>query len=188
MLESGSRDYHHAKQKAASRLNIKGDDALPRNSEIEQALREHQALFFGEAQRKALRVRREAALEAMLFFRDFSPRLAGPVWEGTADSHSLVQLHMHDDDAETIARFLQEQRIPAQLHFRRLRLDRARDADLPVWRFQADDLGFELIVLPYGLLRQAPLSDIDGKPMKRGSIEQLESLLRSDEMDGLLKG
>ena len=39
MAEGGIRDYHQAKLKAASRLGIHDDASLPRNREIEDALR-----------------------------------------------------------------------------------------------------------------------------------------------------
>lgn len=45
MAEGGIRDFHQAKLKAASRLGIHDDASLPRNREIEDALREYQRLF-----------------------------------------------------------------------------------------------------------------------------------------------
>ena len=39
MAEGGIRDYHQAKLKAAQRLGIHDDASLPRNREIEDALR-----------------------------------------------------------------------------------------------------------------------------------------------------
>ena len=71
MAEGGIRDYHQAKLKAAQRLGIHDDASLPRNREIEDALREHQRLFAPSDQATALRRRREAALRALEFFRDF---------------------------------------------------------------------------------------------------------------------
>ena len=47
MAEGGIRDYHQAKLKAAARLGIHDDASLPRNREIEDALREYQRLFGG---------------------------------------------------------------------------------------------------------------------------------------------
>lgn len=47
MAEGGIRDFHQAKLKAASRLGIHDDASLPRNREIEDALREYQRLFAG---------------------------------------------------------------------------------------------------------------------------------------------
>ena len=65
IAESGIRDFHQAKLKAAQRLGIHDDASLPRNSEIEAALREYQRLFQGDAQLNALRQRRDAALRAL---------------------------------------------------------------------------------------------------------------------------
>ena len=82
MAEGGIRDYHQAKLKAAQRLGIHDDASLPRNREIEEALREYQRLFQGEAQASSLRQRREAALRALEFFAAFDARLVGPVLDG----------------------------------------------------------------------------------------------------------
>jgi hypothetical protein len=182
MAESGIRDFHQAKLKAAERLGIADDASLPRNREIEDALREYQRLFRGDAHAQGLRQRREAALRALVFFADFDARLVGPVLEGTADSHSPVALHLYTDDPEAVPRFLEDHLIPAELRTRRLRLDRERQEDVPVWLFSAEDLTFDLAVLPRDALRQAPLSGVDEKPMKRASSAQLQELLAADEI------
>ncbi|TDK33882.1 hypothetical protein [Luteimonas terrae] len=177
MAEGGIRDFHQAKLKAASRLGIHDDASLPRNREIEDALREHQRLFVGARQADAVRIRREAAVQALGFFEPFAPRLVGPVLEGTADDHSAVTLHLHTDDASAVARFLDDHGIPAEGRMRRLRLDRQRTGDFDVWVFTADGLTFDLTVLPEAVLRQAPLSAVDEKPMRRASHAQLERLI-----------
>jgi hypothetical protein len=184
MAESGIRDFHQAKLKAAERLGIADDASLPRNREIEDALREYQRLFRGDAHAQGLRQRREAALRALAFFADFDARLVGPVLEGTADAHAPVALHLYTDDAEAVPRFLEDHLIPAELRTRRLRLDRERQEDVPVWLFSAEELTFDLAVLPRDALRQAPLSGVDEKPMKRASVAQLQELLAADEIAG----
>ena len=184
MAEGGFRDYHQAKLKAAERLGIHDDASLPRNREIEQALREYQRLFVGEPQQQAVQVRREAALRALEFFAAVSPRLAGPVLEGTADAHSPVHLQLHTDDADAVPRFLDEHRIPADARTRHLRLDRERSDDFPVWVFTAEELTFDVTVLPHDALRQAPLSGVDERPMKRASAAQLRQLIADEEIAG----
>jgi hypothetical protein len=177
MAEGGYRDYHQAKLKAAQRLGIHDDASLPRNSEIEDALREYQRLFLGESHASGLQARREAALRALEFFAAFDPRLVGPVLDGTADPHAPVALHLHADDADAVPRFLEDARIPAEARSRHVRFDRVREGDVPVWMFGAEDLVFDLTVLPRDTLRQAPLSPVDEKPMKRASASQLRQLL-----------
>jgi len=181
MAEGGIRDYHQAKLKAAERLGIFDDASLPRNREIEDALREYQRLFQRENV-SALRQRREAALRAMEFFHDFQPRLVGPVLDGTADTRSPVALHLFSDDPDAPPRFLEQHGIPAEARSRRVRLDRERVADVPVWVFSAEELAFDLTVLPLDGLRQAPLSSLDEKPMKRASTAQLRQLLTEEEI------
>ncbi|QDH69169.1 hypothetical protein [Marilutibacter alkalisoli] len=182
MAESGMRDYHQAKLKAAQRLGIFDDASLPRNREIEEALREYQRLFAGPGHAEGLRARREAALRALEFLQAFSPRLVGAVLDGIADAHSSVQLHAYSDDAEAVMRFLEQHGIPAESRMRRLRLDPDRTADLPVWVFSAEELTFDITVLPFAALRQAPLSSVDGRPMKRASASQLRELLIKEEI------
>ncbi len=184
MAEGGIRDFHQAKLKAAARLGIHDDASLPRNREIEDALREYQRIFLGQGQARALRQRREAAARALEFLAPFEPRLVGPVLDGTADATSAVLLHAYTDDADAVARFLDEHVIPAEPRERQLRLDRERRAELPVWVFGAEDLAFDITVLPLHALRQAPLSSVDERPMRRASLAQLRQLLAEDEIAG----
>ena len=181
MAESGMRDYHQAKLKAAERLGIHDDASLPRNSEIEDALREYQRLFQRDGA-EGLRLRREAALRALEFFAAFDPRLVGPVLDGTADARSPVALHLHSDDPDAVARFLEQHHIPVESRSRRIRLDRERSDDYPVWLFSAEDLAIDLTVLPGTVLRQAPLSGVDERPMRRASAAQLRELLAEAEI------
>ena len=55
--EHGIRDYRQAKLKAAQRLGLDDEQQLPRNREIEEALREHQNNKTASA--KALGITRE---------------------------------------------------------------------------------------------------------------------------------
>jgi hypothetical protein len=177
MSEHGIRDFHHAKLKAAERLGILDTQALPRNLEIEQALREHQRLFLADSQPQLLRQRREAAIEAMRFLAAFEPRLVGAVLEGTADAHSAVCLHVYSDDPEAVVLYLREHGVPIDTQVRRLRYSRDDQPEYPVLLFAADELPFDLTVLPRDALRQAPLDRADDRPMRRASLAQVEMLL-----------
>lgn len=182
MSEGGIRDFHLAKRKAAERLGIHDDQALPRNSEIEEALREHQRLFLGDSQPELLRQRREAAEQAMDFFAPFAPRLVGAVLEGTADAWSAVCLHLFHDEAEAVARFLAEHAIPFEQRSRQLRLDRTRSIEAPVFVFSAEGTAFDLTVLPHASLRQAPLDRSGERPMQRASLAALRELILADQL------
>src|SRR5690606_23026259 len=160
MAEGGIHDYQQAKRKAADRLGIHDDASLPRNREIDEALREYQRLFVGESQAGALRLHREAALQALECFHAFRPRLVGRVLDGTADTGTPASLHLHADDRDEVAHFLVDAGIPAEAGSRRLRLDRTRELEAPAWMFSAEGVAFDLTVLPLDILRQAPLSSL----------------------------
>lgn len=183
MTEHGIRDFHHAKLKAAERLGILDTQALPRNVEIEHALREHQRLFLADSQPQLLRQRREAAVEAMRFLSAFEPRLVGAVLEGTADAHSAVCLHVFNDDADAVELYLREHGVPVETQARRLRNSRDHQPEYPVLLFAADELPFDLTVLPRDALRQAPIDRMDDRPMRRASLVQVEMLLNENSDD-----
>ena len=177
MSEHGIRDYRHAKTKAASRLGIGDEQYLPRNREVEQALREHQRLFLSDSQTQTLQSLREAACEALEFFAPFHPRLVGPVLTGTADQHSAVCLHLFSDEAESVLAFLGDHGIPYNESSRRLRMNRDDYQDMPVLEVMANEVPFDLTVLPRRAQRQPPLDRIDEKPMAGASLHAVRSLL-----------
>ena len=181
MSEHGIRDFHHAKRKAAERLGITDTQSLPRNAEIEQALREHQRLFLADSQPHWLRERREAAAAAMTFLAAYDPRLVGAVLDGTADAHSAVCLHVFSDDVDALSRSLHEHGVPLELQSRRMRDSNSTQSDYPVLLFSADGLAFDLTVLPVRSLRQAPLDRNGDRPMRRASLSQLQALLREED-------
>lgn len=180
IAEDGLHDYQQARLKAAQRLGFLDKASLPGHQEIEEAVREYQRLFRPDTAAQS-RLRREAALPAMAFFEPFQPRLVGAVLEGTAGTRSPVELHLHDDDADAVARHLHQHAIPADSGRRRLRLDRNRSGEFPVWRFSAEDIAFELTVLPLVQLRQPPLRAGDDSPMPRATAARVRQLLAADE-------
>ena len=176
--EQGLRDYHRAKLRAAERLGIRDEQALPRNDEVDSALREHQRLFAGSSQVEALHARRLAACEAMRFLRRFEPRLVGAVLEGTADRHSAVCLHLFSDVPGEVEQFLAEHGIRCELRERRLRVDRERNLRIEVLQFIAGGIAFDLSLLPRDGLRQAPLDRTGQRAMPRASLGALEAMLQ----------
>lgn len=177
MSEHGIRDFHLAKRKAAERLGAGDDIGLPKNIEIEEALREHLRLFQATEQPQRLRKLREIARDAMQFFARFEPRLVGAVLDGTADRHSAVCLHLFSDSPEEVAAFLQEQGIPYEEQNRRLRMSHDVQQEHPVLLFSADDAAIDLTLLPRDAIRQAPLDRVDERPMRRATRAALEELL-----------
>ncbi|MES1950021.1 hypothetical protein S4A8_04148 [Salinisphaera sp. S4-8] len=189
MAEQGIRDFRIAKQKAAQHLGIDvRNSILPKNSEIETALAEHQRLFAGAEQPAQLQAMREAALKAMTLFADFKPRLVGDVLSGLADSHSDIQLHVFAEHSESFDFFLQSQGIPFEIVERRYKLARDRYRFYPAFRFVAGEHRFEATLFAATEIREAPRSLVDGQPMARASASQLERLLADESLRARLAG
>ena len=178
MAEHGIRDFRVAKRKAAERLGVvDGAALLPKNSEIESALGEYQRLFGGASHLVALEAQRRAALSAMRYLREFSPRLVGAVLSGTATEHTEVQLHLFADRLESVTLKLLDEGIPHELTEKRFRLDAERTQPFPGVRFAMDDQPIEATVFPTDGIRQAPVSPVDGRPMRRANAFEVEALL-----------
>ncbi|MGH8503027.1 MAG: hypothetical protein ACREVE_11270 [Gammaproteobacteria bacterium] len=178
LLDEGVEDYQFAKLKAADRLNAGNRQLLPGNREIERAVLEHQRLFFTRCYRDHVSSLRRAAIAAMRLLSQFEPRLTGPVLSGTAGEHSDIDLHVFADSAEEVLFVLMDAGIAYRSFERRLR--HGADArHYPGLRFAGDDCHVEAVVLPADMLKRPPTSPIDGKPMRRATIRQVEALLEA---------
>ena len=93
-------EYAAAKQRAARDLQRRGGRRaeLPSNEQVEDAVREHIALFHAESQPAELRALREVARTWMRRLSEFRPHLTGAVWRGTATRLSCVRLDLYCDD------------------------------------------------------------------------------------------
>lgn len=177
IVDHGMRDYRLAKQKAADRLGIVGRGALPGNAEVEIAVAEHHEIFGGESHADHLRLMRVAALSAMELLTTFSPRLVGPVLVGTADENSAVNLHVFADSPEAVAMELSHMGISYRPYERRLKSRRDRAETFAGFEFHHSNSPIQATVFPIDGIRQAPMSPIDGKPMKRAAADAVQQLL-----------
>lgn len=181
MAEQGIADFYVAKRKAARHLGAPDTRNMPRNAEVEEALASYQRLFQAGEQAGHLSSLRLGATQAMRFLVDFSPRLVGSVLTGTAGPHSDINLHLFADTAEQVAMFLMDQNIPYDSRLKRFRLGGDETQEFPVFSFRAGEHAVELAVFPDEGRREAPRSPVDGKPMRRASLQDVELLL--DETD-----
>jgi hypothetical protein len=177
MAEQGIDDFLLAKRKAAERLGVVDASILPRNTEIEAALFARRRLFSGGRHEAELADLRRAALEAMRLVARFEPRLVGPVLTGTASAHSEINLHLFSDTPEAVSIELQDRGVPHEALERRLKFERDRVVTYPAFRFVAGRQPVDAVVFPLDGIRQAPSSPVDGKPMRRATVAEVETLL-----------
>lgn len=183
IVEQGIEDYRAAKLKAAERLGMSTHGALPGNPEIEQAVSEHLQLFGRESHSDLLRVLREAAISAMELLSQFTPRLVGPVLHGTAAVNSAINLHVFADSPELVAMRLQDNSISYRPYERRLKSRRDFAETFAGFRFTRDESLIEATVFPVDGMRQAPISPVDGKPMRRADRDAILKLLDAPNDD-----
>lgn len=102
VVEEGM-EYGAAKHKAARALHrgAPRHGTLPSNEDVEDAVREHLAIFHAETQPAELTALRQVAMRWMERLAEFRPHLAGAVWRGTATRLSDVHLHLYCDDGKS---------------------------------------------------------------------------------------
>ncbi len=175
--EEGLNDFRGAKKKAVERLGLRAAGPLPSNDEIEQALAERNRIFRGNHHLLHLRNLRQAAMKMMRALAAYHPRLVGPVLSGNTTEYSSIDLHLFDDSAETVTITLDVLDInhrPTQIchQFRRGTIER-----FPGFRFDNEEHEFAVTVFPELRRRNAPLSPVDGRPMPRADLRELDRIL-----------
>jgi hypothetical protein len=173
----GQRSYLIAKQKAAQRLGASTRNGLPSNSEVEEALRQWQHIYGGQAHEDHLLNLRQAAASAMRFLSPFRPRLVGPVAEGTADQYSRICLQVFADNPDDIVHFLMEHHVPFQQERRRVRWHDGDYRHIDILIIDNKKGVVELAMMIGRDALQALPSPIDGKPQLRMPLDEVEELI-----------
>jgi hypothetical protein len=181
IVDHGVDDYRFAKRKAAERMGVTDHAVLPKNTEIEAAIAEHHRLFSARSHASELAELRREAVRAMSLLADFAPRLVGPVLSGMATPHSEILLHVFADTPETISIRLLDGRVRHRVSERRVKFLREESRAFPSIRFTSNHHDVEAIIFPPDGIRQSPLSPVDGKPMRRATIEEVAALADAAE-------
>ncbi len=175
IAEHGIRDYQLAKRKAAEQLGLDPKNCMPRNDEIEEALRAYQQLFDAENTETRLETLRGAAINCMRMFTDFNPLLTGRIVQGTATAHTPITIHIFCENPRVIATLLMDKDFEFDASEKRLRINNEMQNDFPCFLFNYNQHKVELLVLPHQLQRQAPLSKENARPMKRLNLSHLQA-------------
>lgn len=108
IAEEGA-EYGAAKRRAVKQLfgNQKlNGNILPENAQIEQQVREYQAIFFADSQPARLLHLRQLAALLMQELDAFNPYIIGAVLNGTAGEHSDIYLQLYTDNSKDVAIYL----------------------------------------------------------------------------------
>jgi hypothetical protein len=113
----------------------------------------------------------------MQLLSDFQPRLVGSVLAGTATEHNDIQLHLFAERPESVTFRLMDFGIDHEVVERRVRFGVDRVIAYPGVHFEFNEHVVDATVFPVDGIRQAPVSPVDGKPMRRIDADELEVLL-----------
>lgn len=167
-------DYGLAKRKAVRQLGLPDSFPLPGNVEVEEAVRDYQAVYQEEEQGERLAWLRGAAIELMHLLAPFAPYLTGSVLEGTAGRHARIDLLLYPDSAKEVEIFLLDRNIP--FHHGKPRTDRVE----AVLMIDDEDMPANLIVLPPREERVASKGH-DGRTRSRARVEAVEALCGAEK-------
>lgn len=179
MAEDGLDDFALAKRKAARQLGVQSAQALPDNTEIEEALHQYLELYQADEQPERVRLLREEALRAMQMLADFRPYLRGPVLKGTAGRFSGIDLQLFADDSKSVEIFLLNRKLPFEVL--EARHQGGRERGVPVFRLDWEGIELNLAVHP--LNDERVTAHPTGRPMERASISTLRNMLEQPEQD-----
>ena len=179
MLDHGIEDYALAKRKAAERLRVSSMAALPSNAEIHARLIERQRLFAADEHDARVERLRRVAIQVMAQLHEFRPKLVGGALDGSATLHAGVELHVFSDSPELVAERLHSHGNRPRDHQRRYRFGRDDMPEIPGFEFVLDGEDIEVMVFPERGSHHAPLSAVDGRPMRRASQGVVLALLDS---------
>ena len=174
-------DWGPAKQRAARDLGVPRA-ALPGNDEVEDAVREHIAIFHADTQPGELRALRELAALWMERLAEFRPHLTGAVWRGTATRLSNLHLQLYCDDSKAAEIALIDRGLDFDVAETSAGRGRAVDMlilDVPCPALQ-ERVTLGLTILDFDDLRGALKPDSRGLT-ERGDLAALQKLLDETE-------
>jgi hypothetical protein len=177
MIEHGVRDFAAAKRKAAERLGLHMHGALPSNAMVEERLAVRQRIFEPDEHLDRLLLLRHTALTVMDRLAEFEPRLVGHVLAGTATLNAVIELHVFSDVPEDVTAALAGAGWDFRTVERKNRVSKGAGIRIPAVRFTAEDQEVLVEIYPEDGIRQAPLSPIDQRPMKRAARKAVQALL-----------
>jgi hypothetical protein len=173
-------EYGAAKRRALKVLGLGPRAALPANDLLEQAVRDHIALFCADTQPAELRALRELALTWMQRLDRFKPYLIGAVWQGTATRLSDIHLQLFCDDPKSAEIALIDHQVDYEV--RSQTGFQGRDVDVLSLRCLCrplqETVGLHLAIYDFDDLRGALRPDAQGRS-PRGDTAALARLLES---------
>ena len=178
LIAQDGADYDTAKRKAARQVlgNARIQSGhLPDDAQVEEEVRQYQAIFLGGRQQLRVERLRKIALEVMDALERFHPYLTGNVLSGTAGEYDDIQLQLFAESAKEIEIFLLNQNVNFEItespHFKGSHYDPVETLSF-LWRNE----GVHAQLYDYDDLRGAHKLRADGR-LQRADAAALRALM-----------
>lgn len=182
MIAQDGADYGTAKRKAARLVlgdELPASNLLPDNIQIEEEVRQYQALFHGDTQPARLLALRLIALQVMEALAEFKPYLTGAVLNGTAGEHDDIHLQLFADSAKEVELFLLNKNVNIEIsetpHFKGARHDPVETVSF-LWRSE----GVHAELYEMNDLRGALKPRADGR-LHRADADAVRALIAASD-------
>lgn len=181
LIAEDGLDYNSAKRKAARQVlgnaKVRGD-ILPDNAQIEEEVRIHNALFFGDSQPARLLHLRKLAFTLMQELAIYQPYLTGAVLNGTAGEHSDIHLHLFVDSPKDVEIYLLNKGVQFEVSESPHAISRKDPIETLSFMWRRE--GVHLTLYPVDDMRGMKAGK-DSRTMERGDIGTLALLLEESE-------
>jgi predicted nucleotidyltransferase len=180
LYTSQEKEYKQAKQRAAQTL---GARVLPSNFEVAEELDRIAEEREGAQRRELLQRMRKEAKEIMAALKEFSPRLVGSVWRGTARRNSDIDIVTFSQEPIMVLRRLQEHNFGAKSsEWRSVTKEGKKGSSFHVHVLLASGDGVEVVVRSLECLGQNERCETYGDVKTGLSLNQLTKILEENPL------
>jgi predicted nucleotidyltransferase len=169
------KEFKQAKHRAAKALATR---TLPSNKDIAHEIDKLADETEGSARRERLVEMRKDALAIMVLLGEFTPRLVGSVWRGTANKNSDIDIEIFtSDQAQVLQKLKSNDLTPTKVEWQSVTKGNKSEKALHIQMTLQSGNEVELIARAPEKMNQTDKCETYGDPIRGLNIHQLRRLL-----------
>jgi predicted nucleotidyltransferase len=169
------KEFKQAKHRAAKALATR---TLPSNKDIAHEMDKLADETEGSARRERLVEMRKDALAIMVLLGEFTPRLVGSVWRGTANKNSDIDIEIFtSDQAQVLQKLKSNDLTPTKVEWQSVTKGNKSEKALHIQMTLQSGNEVELIARAPEKMNQTDKCETYGDPIRGLNIHQLRRLL-----------
>ncbi len=180
LYSSQEKEYKQAKQKAAQTLGVR---LLPSNLEVVAELDRIADEREGPKRREQILRMRKEAKEILEALKEFSPRLVGSVWRGTARTNSDIDILAFSQDPSQVLKQLKEQKFMIEnSEWRSVTKEGLKDSSFHIQILLTSGDSVEVVVRSIDCLGKIERCEIYGDIKEGLNVNQLTKILKENPL------